>query len=59
MLTCVVSVWSACVWVSVVYCPPQILPRVPLVDGGVARVQPLYVQDLAKAIYTIANVRRC
>ena len=32
-------------------------PRVPVVDGGRARVQPLYVDDLAKAIYKIAMVR--
>ena len=30
------------------------LPRVPLVNGGAARVQPLYVQDLARAIHRIA-----
>ena len=35
----------------------QVLPRVPLVSGGSARVQPLFVQDLARAIYTIASVR--
>jgi len=29
-------------------------PRVPLVNGGTARVQPLYVQDLAHAIHRIA-----
>ena len=29
-------------------------PRVPLVSGGSARVQPLYVQDLAHAIHRIA-----
>jgi uncharacterized protein YbjT (DUF2867 family) len=30
-------------------------PRVPLVDGGAARVQPLYVHDLARAIAAIAT----
>ena len=30
------------------------LGRVPLVDGGRARVQPLYVRDLAQAIFKIA-----
>jgi hypothetical protein len=30
------------------------LPRIPLVNGGAARVQPLYVQDLARAIHRIA-----
>jgi uncharacterized protein YbjT (DUF2867 family) len=30
------------------------LPRVPLVNGGSARVQPLYVHDLAHAIHRIA-----
>ena len=30
------------------------LPRVVLVDGGSARVQPLYVHDLAQAIYKVA-----
>ncbi|RYG47421.1 NAD-dependent epimerase/dehydratase family protein [archaeon] len=35
----------------------QFLPRVPLVDGGNARVQPLYVQDLAQAVFKIAMVR--
>ena len=30
------------------------LPRVVLVDGGAARVQPLYVHDLAQAIYKVA-----
>lgn len=30
-------------------------PRLPLVDGGKARVQPLYVQDLAQAIANIAK----
>jgi len=29
-------------------------PRMPLVNGGSARVQPLFVQDLALAIYKIA-----
>jgi NADH dehydrogenase (ubiquinone) 1 alpha subcomplex subunit 9 len=32
----------------------NVFPRLPLVDGGSARVQPLYVQDLAQAIYKIA-----
>ncbi len=35
----------------------QVLPRVPLVDGGRTRVQPLYVEDLARALYVIATVR--
>jgi NADH dehydrogenase (ubiquinone) 1 alpha subcomplex subunit 9 len=30
------------------------LGRVPLVDGGKARVQPLYVQDLVQALFKIA-----
>ena len=30
------------------------LPRIPLVNGGAARVQPLFVQDLAHAIHRIA-----
>ena len=30
------------------------LPRIPLVNGGTARVQPLYVHDLAHAIHRIA-----
>lgn len=33
----------------------QVLPRVPLVDGGHARVQPLYVEDLARALYLLAT----
>jgi uncharacterized protein YbjT (DUF2867 family) len=33
----------------------NIFPRVPLINGGTARVQPIYVQDLARAIYTIAT----
>ena len=32
----------------------QRLPRVPLVEGGTARVQPLFVEDLAQAIFKIA-----
>ena len=32
----------------------QRLPRMPLVDGGQARVQPLFVQDLSAAIFKIA-----
>lgn len=32
----------------------QTFPRVVVVDGGLARVQPLFVQDLAQAIYKIA-----
>jgi nucleoside-diphosphate-sugar epimerase len=32
----------------------SLFPRVLLVDGGAARVQPLYVNDLAQAIYKIA-----
>ena len=31
-----------------------LFPRVPLISGGTARVQPLFVQDLARAIHTIA-----
>lgn len=34
-----------------------LFPRVPLVEGGTARVQPLYVNDLAAAIFKIAMVR--
>ena len=30
------------------------LPRIPLVNGGAARVQPLYVHDLAHAVHRIA-----
>lgn len=30
------------------------LPRIPLVEGGTARVQPVYVQDVAQAIFKIA-----
>jgi uncharacterized protein YbjT (DUF2867 family) len=33
------------------------LPRVPVVDGGHARVQPVSVQDVARAIHKIAMVR--
>ena len=33
----------------------QMFPRVPLINGGTARVQPLYVQDLSRAIYAIAT----
>ena len=33
----------------------QALPRVPVVDGGLARVQPIYVDDLAKAIVKVAQ----
>jgi uncharacterized protein YbjT (DUF2867 family) len=32
----------------------QVFPRVPLVDGGVARTQPVYVNDVADAIAKIA-----
>lgn len=32
----------------------ETFPRVPLVEGGTARVQPLFVHDLAKAIFKIA-----
>lgn len=32
----------------------QTFPRVTLVDGGIASVQPLFVQDLAQAIYKIS-----
>ena len=32
----------------------QRLPRVPLVEGGTARVQPLFVQDLAQGVAKIA-----
>jgi uncharacterized protein YbjT (DUF2867 family) len=30
-------------------------PRVPLVEGGTARVQPLFVQDLAQAVFKVAT----
>lgn len=30
------------------------LPRVPLVEGGTSRVQPLFVQDLAQAVFKVA-----
>lgn len=36
----------------------QTMNRIPLVDGGTTRVQPLFVEDLARAIQTIASVRR-
>lgn len=32
----------------------KLLPRLPLVDGGTARLQPLFVNDLAHAIFKIA-----
>jgi uncharacterized protein YbjT (DUF2867 family) len=35
----------------------KLLPRLPLVDGGTARLQPLFVNDLAHAIFKIALVR--
>ena len=31
------------------------LPRVPLVEGGVARVQPVFVHDVARAIFKVAT----
>ena len=34
-----------------------LLPRLPLVDGGLARLQPLYVNDLALAVFRLAMVR--
>jgi NADH dehydrogenase (ubiquinone) 1 alpha subcomplex subunit 9 len=33
----------------------QLLPRVPLVEGGVARVQPLFVHDFARALHAIVR----
>lgn len=35
----------------------QLLPRVPVIDGGRARVQPIFIQDVADAIHKIALVR--
>lgn len=32
----------------------KLMPRIVLVDGGAARVQPLFVHDLAQAIYKVA-----
>lgn len=37
----------------------QSLPRTILVDGGVARCQPVFVMDVAEAIVKIAMVCRC
>jgi len=41
-------------WIAKMYVT---LPRVPLVEGGMARVQPVYVDDVAQAIFKIAMVR--
>jgi uncharacterized protein YbjT (DUF2867 family) len=43
-------------WIAKMYVT---LPRVPLVEGGMARVQPVYVDDVAQAIFKIAMVRAC
>jgi NADH dehydrogenase (ubiquinone) 1 alpha subcomplex subunit 9 len=40
-------------WLARLY---STLPRIPLVDGGNTRVQPLYVDDLAHAIFKVAMV---
>lgn len=34
----------------------RMLPRVPLVDGGMSSVQPLFVHDLAYGIHRIGTV---
>ena len=34
--------------------PPQMFPQLPLVDGGKARLQPLFVQDFARAVARLA-----